>query len=84
MGCLLGGGVGGGNLFCDGECVVDRSHSTQVRMLFERLVTGSAMHPHLLRHGFSPKVRRRAMRRKIKFSMMTCVRDFTPVLALKC
>ena len=78
-----GRGVGGGNLFCDGECVVDGSHSAQVKMLFEGYVTGSEMHPHSLGHGLPPKVTRRAMRRKIQLSMMTCVRDFTAVLALK-
>ena len=30
-----GRGVGGGNLCFEGECVVDGSHSAQVRMLFE-------------------------------------------------
>ena len=59
-------GVGGGNLFCDGECVVDGSHSAQVRMSFTKLVTGSAMHPHSLGNGLPQKARRRAMRRKIQ------------------
>ena len=77
-------GVGGGNLFCDGECVVDSSHSVQVRMSFARSVTGFAMHPHYLGHSLPPKVRRRAMRRKIQLSMMTCVRYFTAVSELKC
>ena len=64
--------------------MVDGYHSAQVRMLFVRSVMGSAMHLHSLGHGLPPKVRRRAMRRKIKLSTMTCVRDFTAVLALKC
>ena len=79
-----GSGFGGENLFCDEECVVDGSHSAQVRMSFVRLVTGSEMHPHSLGHCLPPKVRRRDMRRKIQLSMMTCVRDFTADLALKC
>ena len=83
-GMCAGRGVGGGNLFCDGECVVDGSHSAQVRMSFVRLVTGSEMHPHSLGHCLPPKVRWRAMRRKMQLSMMTCVRDFTADLALKC
>ena len=59
-------GVGGGNLFCGGECVVDGSHFLQVRMIFARSVTGFAMHPRSLGHGLPPKVRQRAMRRKIQ------------------
>ena len=62
--------------------MVDGYHSAQVKMSFARSVTGSAMHPHSLGHGLPPKVRRRAMRRKIQLSMMTCVRDFTAVFAL--
>ena len=79
-----GRGFGGENLFFDGECVVNGSHSAQVRMPFTISLTGSTMHPHSLGHGLPPKVRERSMGRKIQLSMMTCGRDFTAVLALKC
>ena len=64
--------------------MVDGSHSAQVRISFESSVTGSSMHSHSLGHGLPPKVRWRAMRRKIQLSMMTYFRDFVTVLALKC
>ena len=67
-----------------GEWRVARSHSLQFRMLLDKSVTDSEMHPHSLEHGFPPKVRRRAMRRKEEPLMEAWERNFEAVLVLRC
>ena len=73
-----------GKSICDGDEIVVRSNSLQVRMSLARSVMGYAMHPHSLGHGFPPKVRRSVMRRKVVLLMITWVSDFTTALALLC
>ena len=83
-GVFDGSGDGDGKEDWIGEWRVVGSHSLQFRMLLDRSVTDSEMHPHSLGHDFPPKVRRRAMRRKEEPLMEAWARDFEAVLSLRC